>query len=440
VFHLQAGAQWSDGTPVTAHDVEFAWKRALNPSAGARYASLLHDLRGAEAYHRGDVSDPDTVGVRAVDDSTLVAELTNPTGFFLQMLTHEVTYPVPRHAVVGHGESWSHPDTIVSYGPFALEELRPDDSIVLARSADYGGVCRGNVERVELALLDSPTWRERLALYEADQLDALIVSGFPPTVLDRLRQRHPDQFISVPLPGTRYVGFNVRRRPLDDKRVRRALTLATDRETISGVILGGHALPALGGLVPPGMPGHSPGIGLPHNVEEAKRLLVEAGYPGGRGFPVLRGMMPSPSGQWVDLADYLAAQWRQGTGVEVRWEYVPAEEYFPRLREEHHHLHLLGWTADYHDPDNFLRVGFGHTKTAWRDEEYDRLVGEARRLLDQEARMALYRRADQIVTREAAFLPLAYMQWQVLVKPWVKGLTSWGEHWSPWEDVIIEPH
>jgi ABC-type oligopeptide transport system substrate-binding subunit/class 3 adenylate cyclase len=441
VFHLQDEARWSDGIPVTAHDVEFAWKRALAPATGARLADVLYDVKGAEAYHQGDVSDPNTVGVHALDDTRLAVDLENASGFFLQMLTHQISFPVPRHVVEAHGEAWSQPENIVTYGPFSLAGLTHGESLVLVRSTYYGGVCRGNVERVELALLGNPTWQEQLALYEADELDALIVLGFPAEQLDRLRQRHTDQFISFPMLGTRSVGFDVSRPPLDDVRVRRALTLATDREIIAGVSLRGYGLPATGGLVPPGMPGHSPDIGLPYDVEQAQRLLAEAGYPGGRGFPLLRGTMPSHGALWIALADYLDAQWQRELGVGVRWEHVPWEEYLDRLQKGQDHLHLRGWLADYPDPDNFLRVGFGRENTAWRNEEYDRLVGEARRLLDQGERMSLYRRADRIIVEEAAFLALGHMQWQMLVKPWVRHLDILATgYWSPWEHVIIEPH
>jgi ABC-type oligopeptide transport system substrate-binding subunit len=441
VFHLQEEAQWSDGAPVTAYDVEFAWKRALNPTTGAGHAELLHGLKGAEAYYRGDVSESGMVGVRAVDDTTLLVELESPTGYFLQLLSHAATFPVPRHVVQAHGEAWAQPGNLVTNGPFALAEWRRGESLVLVRSAHYDGGWRGNVERVEITLLGFSAWREKVALYESDELDALSFKGFPAEQCDRLRRRHADQFIFAPALQTTCVTFNVTRPPLDDGRVRRALTLATDREVLAGVSLGGYVLPATGGLVPPGMPGHSPGIGLPHEPERARLLLAEAGYPGGRGFPALRGIMPTRSARWMAVADYLEAQWQRELGVEVRWEYGPVSEFWDRVQKEQPHLHILGWAADYPDPDNFLRIGFGGEKTAWRNAEYDELVARARRLLNQEERMSLYRRADRIIVEEAAFLALKYGQSQVLIKPWVKGCSmSATAFWSPWKDVIIEPH
>jgi ABC-type oligopeptide transport system substrate-binding subunit len=441
IFHLREDAQWSDGRPVTAHDVEFAWKRVLDPGTGAPCPDLLFDLKGAEAYHRGEVSDPALVGVRALDDTTLLVDLESPTGYFLQLLTQWVTSPVPRHVVEAHGEVWAEPANIVTNGPFALAEYRPGESLVLVRNAHYRGGWPGNVERVEIALLGFSAWRETMALYEADELDALKITSFPVEQRDRLRRRHPDEFISVPQLSTGCFGFNVTRPPLHDVRVRRALTLAADKEVLAGVSFRGYALPPTGGFVPPGMPGHSPGIGLPYDPERARQLLAEAGYPGGRGFPALRGILPSGSGSSIAAADYWRAQWQRELSVEVRWEYVPGSEEQDRVQQEQPHITLYVWVADYPDPDNFLRIGFGGERTAWRNAEYDELVARARGLLDQEERMSLYRRADRIIVEEAPFMLGVYMQSQVLVKPWVKGYSMSGMGaWSPWKDTIIEPH
>jgi ABC-type oligopeptide transport system substrate-binding subunit len=442
VFHIEEDAQWSDGEAVTAHDVEFAWKRVLNPATGTprQHADVLHDVKGAEAYHRGDVSDPDTVGVHALDDATLVVDLESPAGYFLQVLTHVVTFPVPRHVVEAHGEAWAQPENMVTNGPFSLAEWRRGESVLLVRNAHYRGAWAGNVDRVEIALLRDRTWQDRLAMYEADEVDALGMGGFPVEQIDRLRQHRADQFISTPQPITYWLCFNVTRPPLDDARVRRALTLATDRDVLARIC---RMAPATGGFVPPGIPGHSPGIGLPYDPERARLLLAEADYPGGRALPTLRGLVWD-SGFWAGgLADHLEAQWRRELGVEVTWEHAGAE-YDDRVLQEQHDLTAAVWGADYPDPDNFLRVGFRHPnppqRIEWRDEEYDRLVEQARRVPDQGERMALCRRADRFAVEQAPFLAICYGQSRILLKPWVKRYAYLIVQWSQWKDVIIEPH
>jgi ABC-type oligopeptide transport system substrate-binding subunit len=440
VFHLEDGARWSDGAPVTAHDAEFALKRVLNAATGAPYPDLLYDVKGAEAFHRGETSDPDTVAVRALDDTTLVVDLESPRGYFLQLLRQEAI-PVPRHAVEAHGVAWAQPGNITTNGPFALAEYRPGESVALVRNHRYRGAWTGNVERVEVTLLEAEAWPEQVARYEAGEVDVLDIGGFPVSERDRLRQRYPDQFVSTSQLSTGCFAFNVTRPPLNDARVRQALTMALDRAVVAGVAFRGYGLPATGGFVPPGMPGHSPGISLPFDPEGARCRLAEAGLPGGMGFPALRGILPSGSGSSMAFVDYLEAQWERELGVTVEWEYVPISELRGWVEQEQPHLSLAAWAADYPDPDNFLRVGFGHARTAWRNEVYDRLVEKARLLLDQGERMDLYRRADRILVEEAPFLLGIYPQSQMLVKPWVKrcSKTATGR-WSPWKDVVIEDH
>jgi len=260
---------------------------------------------------------------------------------------------------------------------------------------------------------------------------------FPPTELYDARQRHAGEYVSLPWLATTYVGFDVSRPPFYDPRVRRAFVLALDREMLADVAMKGDVFPAMGGFVPPGMPGHSAGIALPYDPERARELLAEAGYPGGRGFPAvdllaLYGTEPA--------VEYLQAQWRENLGIEIIWEIIEWAMSLDRLDREPPHVLLMGWMADYPDPDNFLRVCATQRYIWWRNETYDKLVEEARRATDQEERMRLYQQADRILVEEAAIVPLTYRRYHLLVKPWVKKFpTSPMKVWF-WKDVIIEPH
>jgi oligopeptide transport system substrate-binding protein len=187
------------------------------------------------------------------------------------------------------------------------------------------------------------------------------------------------------------------------------------------------------------MPGHSPGIGQPYDPEGARCLLAEAGYPGGRGFPVLDALtVDRPAA--VPTIEYLQAQWLENLGVEITWKKMEWGRLLDRLSRETPHMRYAGWVADYPDPDNFLRVGFLWERTGWRNEAYDRLVEGARRVMDQEERMRMYGQADGILVEEAPVLPLLYWRFHLLVKPWVRKYpTSPMKTWF-WKDVIIEPH
>jgi len=435
VFHLRDDVRWSDGVPVTAGDFEYAWKRVLDPVVGSLWANRLYDVKGARAFHQGSASDPDSVGVRSLDESTLLVELEEPTGYFLHLLA--TFFPVPRHVIEAHGEAWTEVGNIVTNGPFRLEAWQPDESLVLIRNPGCHGRFTGNVERVELCLL--PEWSARLALYEADRLDVLSLYRLPPPERERVRQRHPGEYISVPELATFYIRFDVSRPPFDDPQMRRAFVLATDRERLADVVLRGYEFPATGGFVPPDMPGHSAGIGLPYDPGQARQLLAEAGFPGGRGFPMVEALVPDPL---VPRSEYLQAQWWESLGVEILWESREWSLFLDRMDREPPHLSLDGWGADYPDPDNFLRVGLPRIRDRWRNEAYDRLVEEARRLTDQGKRMELYQQADRILVEEAPIMPLTYPQEGLLVKPWVRKYPTspvaieyfWGK------DVIIEPH
>jgi ABC-type oligopeptide transport system substrate-binding subunit len=450
VLHLRDDVRWSDGAPVTAEDFRYAWKRVLDPATGSPNANLLYDVKGARAFHQGACPDGSTgsprwpaegeggvggLGVRALDEVTLVVELEEPTGYFLQLLAHNATYPVPRHVVEAHGEAWTEPGNIVTNGPFRLESWQRGESMVLVRNPKYHGRLRGNVQGMELP------FGERLAgleMYEADSLDIFFINHFTAAERDRARQRHAGEYVLVPEMGTFYVGFDVSRPPFDDPRVRRAFVLATDRETLADVVLRGYAAPALGGFIPPGMPGHSAGIGLPYDPGQARQLLAEAGYPDGDGFPIVEAL--TPYGELVFQSEYLQAQWRENLGVEITWKKVDWARFHDRMSGETPHLWLMGWSADYPDPDNFLRTSPIQRHTGWQNAAYDRLVEEAKKVADQRERMKLYQQADRILVEEAPIIPLLHKCFHLLVKPWVrKFLTSAIKYWF-WKDVIIEPH
>jgi oligopeptide transport system substrate-binding protein len=222
------------------------------------------------------------------------------------------------------------------------------------------------------------------------------------------------------------------------RRVRQAFVLATDRETLTDVVSRGYEFPATGGFVPPGMPGHSAGIGLPYNPDAARQLLSDAGYPGGNGFPILDLLAEA---DFVPLHQYLEIQWREILGVEMAWRVMEYGRYIEKLEREPPSMFFTACEADYPDPDSILRVKFPKRWIRWQNKAYTELVEEARRVTDQVARLRLYQQADRILVEEAAIMPLTYGRWYLLVKPWVRNLivTAPIKAWF-WKDVIIEPH
>jgi ABC-type oligopeptide transport system substrate-binding subunit/class 3 adenylate cyclase len=440
-FHLRDDVRWADGRPVTAADFEYAWKRLLDPATGSRNASLLYDIKGAAAFHQGQSHNRQEVGVRALDACTLVVDLEEPTGYFLYLLAHSAAYPVPRHVVQTYGEAWTTAEHIVSNGAFLLKGWRRGMSMDLVRNPRYHGWHSGNVEQVRLdfVTLDLGELQEALGRFEAGESDALDVTYAPPSEIKRMRQRFPGQYLAVPQLLTSYVGFVTTRPPFDDALVRRALVLATDRETLADVVLQGQVSPALGGLIPPTMPGHSPQIGLAYDPEGARDLLAQAGYAGGAGFPLVE-LMTQVDPLSAVAGEFLRAQWQEKLGIEAAPQAVEFQAYVERIANDPPQAFVWGWVADYPDPDNFLRVGNTGGYTRWQNEGYNELVQKARQVPDQKERIRLYREADRILIEGAAVMPLVYLRAHFLVKPWVIKYPASALRAFFWKDVIIEPH
>jgi ABC-type oligopeptide transport system substrate-binding subunit len=436
VFRLRDDVRWSDGVPVTAGDFESTWKRILHPASDLRWHVYLYDIKGAFAYRHGQMEDPGAVGVRALDDLTLAVELEGPTSYFLYLLSFVAGYPMPRHMVQQHGDAWLELDNIVTNGPFRVVSWERGRSLVLERSSTYHGRFTGNLDQVE-CIFHPGQPAASLRRYEEDRIDVcgdLSVAGFA-----RARQRFADEYVSGPWLSTDFVGFDLSRPPFDDQQVRRAFALAIDRETLADVYLRGYAFPATGGLVPPGMAGHSPEIGLPYDPQAARRLLDEAGYPQGRGFPATRCLGRDDPGHDL-ICEYLQAQWLENLGVEITWEIKEWGSFYDLFSEGAPHLWLAGWYADYPDPDDILRVQWWLRFIGWQNSEYDRLVEGARRVLDQTKRMEMYSQADRILMEAVPLLPLCYGRFHMLMKPWVKNFVTSPLKWWSWKDVVLEPH
>jgi ABC-type oligopeptide transport system substrate-binding subunit len=326
---------------------------------------------------------------------------------------------------------------LVTNGPFCIESWdqagEQEGTLVLKRNPRYYGRRTGNVDQV--ALIARPEDTGRLAAYEAGEWGMLSFRQLSQD-RDRIRQRHADEYLSVPFLATSYAVFDVNQPPLDDPRVRRALVHALDRERHADVVLNGWAFPATGGFVPPGMPGHSSGIGLPHDPSLARRLLAEAGYNDGldlSGIEFVIGPGQEPT------ADYMVTQWRENLGIALSWQTMGWEELLGRFETAPPSILLYVWMSDYPDPDNFMRASNAVRWARWQDRDYRQLVEDARRVMDQDQRIDMYRRADRILVEAAAILPLTYWRSHFLIKPWIKRFPTSAIKWWYWKDVVIKP-
>jgi ABC-type oligopeptide transport system substrate-binding subunit len=433
VFHLRQDARWSDGQPVTAGDFILAWRRILDPRTLDKNAVRLFDVKGAQAFHQGGLSDESQLGLRASDDITLIVELEQPASYFLHLLAASYTFPVPQHRVKKLGDRWAEPERIVTNGPFMISHWSPD-KVHLTRNPYYHGAYGGNVSQVVVSLKDSyDQWDEELDQYSRGFVDILDASWFPNDAFRLARARYGEFYVSIPELLTRGIAFNRRIPPLDDIRVRRALAMAIDQEHFARVLLEDQAVPALGGWIPPGLPGHSPDIGLPHDPAAARRLLAEAGYSEGRGFPSLDMV-------WFDgpltrkEGSYLSKVWHEQLGIAVRPVYVPVSEWVDlQSRPDLPAMIMLGWYADFPDPDNFLRTGVH--ENVRKDRRFIEKIETARIMTDQRERLALYREADKILMEEALIIPLIYSLMHFFISPRVRKFPLT----KRWKDIIVDP-
>ena len=421
LFRLRAGQRWSDGHPLTAHDFEYAWKRNLLLAWQAPVAHLLYVIENARLYGEGEIDEPEKVGVTALDDLTLEVRLEEPTAYLPHLLAHAIAYPLPRWAVEGHEEDWTDPERFVCNGAYRLVDWERGVRLVLDKNPYYRGLVRGNAERVECPILhDFPSIVER---YSAGHLDAVSLINADAGTIARVRMAHSRELVFTPQPSTFFLAFRSDRPPFADVRVRQALAHAVDREALVREVSEGQYLPANGGFVPPGMPAHSPDIGLAYDPARARALLAQAGFPGGQGFPDVSWLyLGGAAGE--PIVPFLQRAWRKNLGIELQAQSVELGVFFERLHHNPASLNLAGWSADYPDPDSLLRVPF-HSREGiniphCHNARFDALVEEAARVTDQIKRIALFQEADQILVREeAVVMPLCYAQGRTLVKPWV---------------------
>lgn len=414
VFRLRKNALWTDGKPVTADDFVFSWRRILDPATASEYAYLLFPVLNARKVNQGLV-EPEVLGVSAPDPYTLIVELEEPTAFFLSLVTFEITFPQRRDVIERHGEQWTEPANIVTNGPFRLVEWKHENRIVLEANVNFEPA-PPPVDRVEMLMINDRV--TAMTLFDRGRLD--IMDNYSLDPLDIPSYAEFGSFERVPQLRGYYYGFNTKKPPFNDPRVRQAFSLAIRRDTFPKILLGGEQPAA--SWIPPGMFAHNPEIGLHHDPERARALLAEAGYPGGEGFPPVSAVF-NTSERHELVAQILQAQWRETLNVEVSIENVEWKVFLAMLNEDPPPLFRLGWGADYPDPDNFMNLFTsysGNNKTGWGSERYDALVAEAARTLDRKERRKLYDEAQRLLLEDAAAIaPLFTTAENTVTQPWV---------------------
>jgi oligopeptide transport system substrate-binding protein len=431
VFHLRQDARWSDGRPVTARDYEFSWKRTLAPGFDSENYHLLLDIRNARDYHEGALADPGEIGARSLDDWTLQVDLEKPVGYFMQLMA-SVGLPVPRHVVEELGDAWSLPDNLVGNGPFMIDSWTPGAGYTFVRNPHYARLSSGNVSEVHLSQVDA---EEISSYYASDRCDFLNLDALEPRKQARLLRRHPEEVHSRYGMRAGCLILNTTIPPLNDVRVRQALAMALDKKQAIRQLGLPRLTPALGGFVPPGIPGHLPDAGLPFAPGQARALLEESGFGSDRRPPTLRIAFDPGFAEWPTV---LGRQWSEHLSIRLDLSEMRFSELLQLDHRDDYHLVCTGWAAAYPDPDSFLRIFDISDRSGWRNSEYEKLVESARVIGDQSQRLAMYRQAEEILAREVPIIPFSYGRHDYLVKPWVRNPPTSPLALFLWKDLVLE--
>ena len=420
-FYLRKDALWNDGSPLTAKDFVYAWLRNLHPDTGSSSAHLLYVVKNARAFATGEISNPDLVGAQAIDKNTLELTLERPTAYLPYIVAHSVTFPLPRRAIETQGPAWIETDTFIANGPYQIVEMVPNERMVLTQNPHYSGEFRGNVRRIECTIIED--YEIALQAYANNQVDAVNLLNASPETCARALALFGAELISIPRWSTSYVCFRCDKPPFDDVRIRQAFAHALDRRALGIDGFQGVRQVASGGFVPSGMPGHSPEIRLKYDPELARRLLAQAGYDNGQGFPEIE--LQHASGQRNEkLISFLRQTWNKNLGVQLQVTSLEWAAFIDKANDDPADMTILGWGADFPDPENMLRTPFhsrdGLNRPRWNNALFDARIDEAERVSDHGQRMDFIRQADRLlVAEETAVLPLSYAQGRMLVKSWI---------------------
>jgi oligopeptide transport system substrate-binding protein len=428
-FHLRPDGRWSDGQRVTAQQFEYAWKRLLDPTLTAEYAQFFVDagIVGADDYHAGRSPNSDGVGVRAIDDATLEIRLNQPFGPLPQLAAMWVVSPLRQDVISANLDGWAgDPATYIGNGPFMLSEWVHQDHITLVQNPNYAahGVWPApGLTRVTVRMATS-VQADYAAFVNGERDWAVVPDAELNAVLNDPDQVHQAQAYTDLT--TFWVQLNSSRAPLNNVIVRRALAKALDRKAIVRDLTAGVSVP-ITSVLPPGMPGHQPGLGaeLDFDPEGARTLLGQAGFAGGRGFPRLMFSYPSGAAN-QRRADYLSARWREILGIDVALSGQTNAAYQQALHDRAYDMAFGGWAADYPDPQDWFAPVFGcsgaYNYYAYCSSAFDQLVARGDMSPVLADRLTYYGQAQTQLLRDAPVIPLFVRGRLVLVKPWIQSV------------------
>lgn len=424
-FMIRKDSKWSDGSPCTARDFEYSFKRQLDPASKAPYASFLYDIKNGEAFNRGKIGDATRVGVNAKDDWTLEITLEGPRGYFPVLTSYLAALPGHRPSIEKYGDKWTEAANIVCNGPFVLDAWEHNKVIVLKTNKHFFGAKDVPLEKVTIPIV--PVQSGAMP-YESNELD---LTSLQTADLKRLQSTPPfdKQVFKYPFPGTWYLIPQVTKPPFDNVKVRRAIGHAIDRENIVKVAQG-FAAPAHS-MIPPGFPGalDDPKIKAIQKFDPKAALAMLKGTPfeGGKNWPRIVLAMRDEALGSKPLAEAVQATLLEHLNMKTELEVLEQRVFRERLWKQDHQLVWIRWFMDYPDPHNeYFDTFYGKKTTgkrqAWASEAFDKELEAGRDTRDTKARMQHYAKAEEILQTDAGYVPVAWVLRWGAAKPTVRGI------------------
>lgn len=414
-------SNWSDGTPLTAEDFVFAFRRILDPQLAAKYANIMYTIKNAKAYHSGDLKDPKQIGVKAIDAQTLQIVLESPAPYFLIQLKHHTAYPLPKHIVEKFGKDWIKPKHVVSNGPFLLKEWQPQNFIKLIKNQNFYDA--KNVKVDEVYFYPTEDISAALKRFRAGELD--LNRYFPIEQYKWLLKNMVQETKVSPYAGTYYYAINQRLEKFQDKRVRQALSMAIDRQTIVEKVLAMGEVAAYSFV--PLLDNYNNAqlnfkdISFHERVDLAKTLMQEAGYS--KENPLKLQISYNSSDNHKRIAVAIATMWKE-IYVEATLFHSETSVHYNNLEQGNYSIGRAAWIADYSDAQNFLMLleyPNPLNYSSYHNPQFNKIMKQAAQTIDTKKRGKLMQQAEQLALDDFAIMPIYYYMAKNLVSKNLKG-------------------
>ncbi len=441
-FHLNPAAKWSNGESMSATDYVWSWQRLLSPALGSEYAYMLFPVKNAEAFSKGRITDFSLVGVKALDDLTLQVTLDERTPYFIQLMDHYSTFAVHRATIEKFGKAtdrftpWTRVENMVSNGAFRLKTWQLYRRIEVEKSDTYWD--RDNVKLNGIVFYPTENVVSEERMFRVGQLH--YTASVPLGKIPVYQEMADTPYRQAPYLGTYYYLLNTTRPPTDKLKVRQALSMAVDRDKLNKTVLQGTNISAYS-ITPPDTLGYYPPKLFDYDVEKARQLLAEAGYPNGEGWPGLE-LTYNTSEDHRKVAVALQQMWQDALNIQVTLTNQEWKVYLDSITEMNFQIARRGWIGDYVDPNNFLDLflaGGGNNNTGFASPDYDAMIQlEAPQAATREERYAVFYQAETLLMEQMPIIPLYTYTSKHLLHPSAKGMPPNLMDWTNFKYVWLD--